>query len=57
MEQLKEGQNNHPVRKTYPFFLAATILVIFDQVTKIYFKGFTYSDGFMKVLFTVNLIL
>lgn len=27
-------------RKIYPFFIVALLLVIFDQVTKLYFKGF-----------------
>jgi len=38
MEQLTEKFNTR--RKIYPFFLAALILIIFDQVTKLYFKGF-----------------
>ncbi len=40
MELLKQEQNQYPARRTYPFFFGATILVIFDQVTKLYFKGF-----------------
>jgi signal peptidase II len=37
-----ENQKNESLhrRKIYPFFIVASLLILFDQVTKLYFKGF-----------------
>jgi signal peptidase II len=37
-----ENQKNESLhrRKIYPFFMVASLLILFDQATKLYFKGF-----------------